>query len=207
MRYYLLITYGLFPLFLAAQTGVGVRAGLNYASMSFVNDSLATGAFQEQKTGYHAGLFADIHLGPHWYLSPSLLFSLKGVRLRRDTLSQTDINLQYLQVPLCLGIRKQLGIINFFVQTGPYAGYGFAGNVKVSSLNAAFQEVKNDLFEDQQGLKAYEKTDWGWNVAAGIGIKKLHIMAAYDIGLKDANASNTGSAKNRVLQVSLGYKF
>lgn len=207
MRYILLNILLSLPFLLVAQTGIGFRGGLNFTTMSFSRDSLATGAILEQKTGYHGGLFADIHMGAHWYLSPSLLVTLKGVQIRRDSVSQSTLDLHYIQLPLCLGFRQQLGFLNLFAQTGPYAGYGFAGSVKVNSLKTPFTEVKEDLFQDQQGRKAYEHVDWGWNVAAGIGIRKLHIMAAYDIGLRDANAANTGTALHRVLLLSVGYKF
>src|SRR5690606_6333435 len=91
---------------------------------------------------------------------------------------------------------------NFFIGAGPYVGFGLSGKYKGEDANGKFE---NDIeFGSGEG-KDLKRTDFGVNFLAGYQLTNgFQINAGYGLGLTNL-APNSGSIKNRVWSVGIGF--
>ena len=150
------------------ETGIGVKAGLNYAQNGDLKAAISNGANDiiagsEQKMGFHLGLYAKMNI-PIFYLRPELSFthtkSAYDFSGTNGTFSQTKIDL-----PILLGY-ELLGPIHVFA--GP-----------------SFQLVlANDFDVNAIDLKDLEKnTSLGIQFGAGINLGRLGLDVRFERGL------------------------
>jgi hypothetical protein len=76
-----------------AQTGGGIKAGVNFAQTSGSDDEPG------RRIGAIAGLFATFAVAPAVAIQPEVLFSMQGTKLSTETAS-----IDYIQIPLLLRI-------------------------------------------------------------------------------------------------------
>lgn len=155
-----------------AQSGFGVKAGLNYGDNGDVEYTDVTGAGEDimkggdSKVGYHFGLFYRAEMAG-FFLKPELLYT--------QTKSSYDFNnedaeykISKIDLPVLLGIRV-LGPVNVFA--GPSFQY---------ILDNDFQGVTVGDVEDEFTI--------GAQFGAGIQFKGIGVDVRYERGLSDNEA-------------------
>lgn len=154
--------------FAQKETGIGIKAGLNYAQNGDLKTAITNAANDivagsEQKMGFHLGLYAKMNI-PIFYLRPELSFthtkSAYDFSGTNGTFSQTKIDF-----PILLGY-ELLGPLHVFA--GP-----------------SFQLVlANDFDVNAVDLKDLEKnTSLGIQFGAGINLGRLGLDVRFERGL------------------------
>lgn len=172
-----------------AQFSINPEAGVNFAKTS-ANES-------KFLTGYKVGAVADIDIAKGFYIQPGLFYSAKGDKAE-GVLTTSKLQLNYLEIPLSLGYRFDLGNAGgIFATAGPYLGIGLNGK---STVTVAGVSAETDLKAGDH----FERMDWGMNLSLGyISPIGIYVRAQYGMGFTDV-WKNT---KNRVMGVSVGYAF
>ena len=173
-----------------AQTEVHPRieVGANFAS----GVHKVVGATPESKVrlGFRAGLAAEVGLASGVYLAPGVTFRQEGFKY----ISEDGYGLNYISVPVDLGIRVGLGDnLAVSVEAGPSFAYGLSTTGKLDAFKAG----------------AYKRFDMGLNASAAIEYSKVYLRLGTDIGLVNAlkdPIANT-SYKNASFFAGVGYRF
>lgn len=133
-------------------------------------------------TSYHFGAVAEISLLENLSLQPELLYSSQGTKV--DVAGVKDINYNYVTVPV---------LAKFYLTS------------KKLSLEAGPQFsflINEDVEEEFEG----EKFDFAAAVGLGYNITdNFFAQARYVMGLTEANKD--AEVTNRVIQLSVGYRF
>jgi len=199
-----------------AQVQLGVKGGVNISSVSNYNKAFKSDLLSsdidvkidnKQKTGFNVGLFAQIDVAyTNFFIQPELLFTSQGAKANEsyktelggiDFVNDNDhsITLNYFQVPIYLGYKLDLIVMDFIVGAGPYFAYGLWAS--------------DDLFDD----KAFQRFDAGLALIAGFEISRLQITAGYDLGLTNGgkdkfwDGKKSSSLRNRNFKIGIGYFF
>lgn len=124
------------PLISHSQISIGLKGGMNLSSLKGANFNSID---FEYKTGYHGGVYGNIHLGKKIGIQSEILYSTQGGSVD-DGLQAGDIDLNYLNVPLML---RYSGKSGFYLEAGPQFGFrtnevdfgDFSGTVNQSDLS------------------------------------------------------------------------
>ena len=181
-----------FAFSIQAQINLGLKAGLNVSDiLSESDDAVFSNPF-DTKTGYHVGAFLEGPISNMLGLRAEALFVTKGAD---DRLSNNELDLNYLNVPLLLKVNP----LSFWSIHGG-AEFGF----KLSESNPkAFEEHNVDI---------------GWAFGTSIKLfQRLGVEVRYLLGTTDLEESTIYtdlngdpidvSFKNRSFQISLEYYF
>ena len=200
------IVFALFgALFLSAQVTYGVKAGINFATV--------TGDFTEEaesRTGLHVGGFVEVPISERFSFQPELLYSMQGAKasvsetfegimLSQDVTRKQD----YLNIPLMV---KYYLIENLSIEAGPQVGFLLSAKGEVeSSFNG--ESITEDIdFKDEAS-----SIDFGFNLGAAYQLDMgLFFGARYNFGLSNINDNEDSgelSQQNAVFQLSVGYIF
>lgn len=197
----------------------GIKAGGNAASFNNQDVSL-----NNQKLGFHAGVFVNIPLSQKLSLQPEVLYNQLG---SKSVLTSTDVTtgsttvktkndfsntLNYISVPLMLQMRATK---NFYIEAGPEFSYFIDGKNKgesrVESTTAGVTTATTSSVS-----KTIDKDDMKkFNVGLGLGLgyditHNLGINARYVNSLTNINKNTPNGVDaltNRVFQLGLNYKF
>ena len=195
------------------QVSFGIRAGVNFQNINgkdFFGDKLEN----ELITGFHAGADVEIPVAPEFYFQTGLLFSTKGAK---DSIG--NINLGYLELPLHVVYKPQLGSGKLIVGFGPYVAYGITGKVKSDEGDMDIK-FKGDLSADElveviSGETIYMKGfDAGADIFFGYEFAfKVTVQLNAQLGLLSMWPSYEGDDddesvfKNTGFGLSVGYRF
>jgi len=191
-------------IFAQSKTTFGIRAGVNFQNL---NGKDATGDKQDGKlkTGFNAGVNAEIPVGIDFYLQPGLLFSTKGAKYELVGGSDdASTNLSYVELPVNFIYKPELGTGRMVLGFGPYAAYAVGGKSKVG-------DTKTDIpFGDEPG--EWKRFDAGANLLAGYEFSnKLSFQLNAGLGLLDirkrATDDSKSTLKNTGFGLSLGYRL
>ncbi len=180
-----------------AKFELGLKGGLNLANLSTDVD-----ATYESRTGYHIGAYTMIKAA-NIGIQPELLFSAQGTTYSFSQINQ-DLRseLKYLTVPVMLKFYLPAGLN---LHLGPQFGFlvNAEGDIVTDDGNQQFtvqsgQDIANQ-FKDSD-ISAVLGA--GWDLPFG-----LNIAARYLIGLNDISESDSEESKNRVFQVSVGFRL
>ncbi len=204
MFFYSVIASLLLTLPALAQSDVtfGIRAGVNFQNL---NGKDADGHKLENnlKTGFNAGVNAEIPVGIDFYLQPGLLFSTKGAKY---DIQGTEItrNISYLELPINFLYKPELGEGHLLLGFGPYAAYALGGKIKGGSTDIDM-EFGNEIGETKPFdaganlLAGYEfSNNLSFQLNAGLGLINMY---------NRPNDDSETSLKNTGFGVSLGYRF
>ena len=188
------------------QIGIGLKGGLNFASLNGVNSPSTA---YSNSTGYHAGayfLFKFTKIG----IQPEIIFSKQGHTFKTGGKDYTD-NIDYINIPIMLKLYLAGG---FNLQAGPQFGFlsKASGNlISSSGTITSGQDIKSLM----QTTDVSVGVGLGWDLPFG-----LNLGARYNIGVSDINkytggtvpgsvttSMGTSSAKNQVFQLSVGYRL
>jgi hypothetical protein len=183
-----------------AQVKFGLTAGLNGSNTTaaYVGGSNTTTSAQttnDMKAGFQAGAVMDFGITDHLSLLPELLFSQRGSKGKNSSLT-----LNYLQLPLNIAYKFNVGNGKLFVFGGMYFSYALSGKGKSAvgnSFDIHFGSAENE----------YKPFDFGINAGAGYQYQKLFAKLQFNPGLGDLSNTDNISLKNTNIAISLGYFF
>ncbi|KAF0201687.1 MAG: hypothetical protein FD170_2544 [Bacteroidetes bacterium] len=198
----------------------GILGGVNFQNLNG-NDYSGNKLENDMIVGFHAGVNVLIPIAPEFYFQPGLLFSTKGATNENVVLGTTittTTNLSYIELPINLVYRGELGNGFVLVGFGPYVGYGIGGKVSVEGGSVTLEndvEFKSVVETDDELLTPYFKAfDAGANVFAGYEMAGgLFFQLNAQLGLLNINPEDKriiddeSSVKNTGFGLSLGYRF
>lgn len=211
-----LLSLGAAILFVAgaqAQTGFGLKAGVNFPSYSYGDsDDLSD---TKSTVNFHVTGYLDARVAPGFYIQPGLSLQGKGAKFAEATFGGTtyDVsqNTMWLDVPVNFVGKFPVGAGNVFVGAGPYVGFGLSGKNKLNSTDGDGDFSSTTLNEFKFGKdETLKGTDFGVNFLAGFKLGNgLLLNANYGLGLTNiAGERNISSdIKNRGFSVGLGFEF
>jgi len=210
---------------LQAQIGFGILGGVNFQNINGKDnngDKLENGLL----TGFHAGININIPVAPDFFFQPGLLFSVKGAK--NDFFSppakaagdfETTTRLSYVELPLNLLYRPQLGNGYLLLGFGPYIAYGIGGK-ETSNFGSLSYERDVKFSNNAVGLidwieNAYYKPfDAGANIFFGFeSAMGVFLQLNAQLGLMKINpeyswvTDDKRSYKNTGYGLSIGYRF
>ena len=220
----------LFSVLLNAQT-FSVVGGFN---MSDLRVSSSEGDIDNNqyslKPGFHFGFRTDIRINEFLSFAPAVLFSTKGTSMSYEyerpgfefngvileeavlVKVDSDITLQYLDIPLALQATHQLNDrLRVYGALGPYLGIGLYGKQKGTTESNGEKESSelvlpwgNDPEED-----FLQRLDMGITIGAGIEIEKVLVGLSFDTGLSNISTYQEEGARieNKVLRFTVGYQI
>ena len=201
----------------------GIKAGFNSSNMHIVSESWVLSS--KLKTGFHIGATAEFPLTEMFSLETGLLISTKGV-IVKELLTEEDMgfnegmgfNLEYkanlsplyLDIPVTAKASFDTGggtkIYGVF---GPYVGIGLSGKIKQEeSINGATtsEEIDIEWGSDIESSN-FKRMDFGLIMGAGVELNSIQIGLNYSLGLANISPQTNVKVNNRVLGISVGYKF
>ncbi|WP_333866316.1 porin family protein [Sphingobacterium sp.] len=198
------ILFGSLGAFAQGGLGYGLRAGVNIPKYSFENGS------SESNTGFFVTGYLDAPISPNFSIQPGLSLQNKGGKYSAtsdNATGQLKQSIMSLDIPVNLVAKLPTGGSgNFFVGAGPYVGFALSGKNKfeASSNNASVKREWDVKFGSGDGDEL-KRTDFGVNFLAGYQLTNgFQINAGYGLGLTNL-APNSGSIKNRVWSVGIGF--
>jgi hypothetical protein len=164
----------------------------------------------KNRTGFMAGVFAELQLSPNFAISPELNYIVKGAKQSESGVS-ANIKVPYFQVPLLFKVLvpvKSTGKTEIRPQfyAGPAIGFKSGCDIKIT---AAGTTIPTPSCSDADiDLKS---TDFSVIVGAGLGVGPVFFGARYDLGLSNINDSSGSTAddatKTRTLSFLVGASF
>ena len=170
----------------------GIKAGLNYANVSGIEDF-------NQRQGISAGLFAGARLGDKLGFQIDALYSQQGAEVDQS-ISQviSEFNLDYISIPIVL---KYYLTENVNIHAGPQLGI---------LLNE-----ETNVFK--QTISAVEANTADWLGTIGVGLDLplgLRAEARYSFGLSRVNGSvslpdfdDLSNSRTQMTTLSIGYSW
>lgn len=202
------------------KTSFAILGGVNFQNLNG-KDASGDKLTNDMIVGYHAGINLQIPIAPQFYFQPGLIYSTKGAKNKSTLLGTTftsTTNLSYIELPLNLVYKAQLGNGFFMLGFGPYVGYGFAGKVitKGGSVSLDRKIKFQNVVEtgDDPTVPYYKALDFGGNIFVGFELAS-GIFAQFNtqLGMVKINPEykilpdDKSIVKNTGFGVSLGYRF
>ena len=177
-----------------SQLKFGVKGGLNISSVHLNSDILKA----DNVTGFQIGPMIEttiplIGVG----LDAAILYSQKGMDVKSETGTSTNVKTDYIDVPVNLKWKFGLPIIKGYLAAGPYIGFRVGGD-KFWEIPGSVVQVKAKNFSA------------GLNFGAGVElISHLQVGINYGLGLTDNYSAEKYdlNAKNRGWSVTAAILF
>ena len=186
-----------------AQVKFGVLGGLNLSNYTEI-----AGTSPKSNTSFHIGGIAEYGINEKISVQSGLLLSIKGaaVELSGSGFSSTStIKPQYLEVPITVAYKIDLGTAKLQLFGGPYIGIGIGGKIDASASVTGGPSMSQST--DIKFGSDLARTDFGLNIGAGIEYNNILLRAQYGLGLSNVSTNSSSSYENRVIGISLGYMF
>src|SRR5436190_14338558 len=187
------ITFFSATIFAQSKTTFGIRAGVNFQNLNG-KDNDGDKLDNKLKTGFNAGVNAEIPVGIDFYLQPGLLLSTKGAKFD-DANGEVTRNLSYIEILVNFLYKPELGEGRMLLGFGPYAAFAVGGNTKVGS-NKTNLEFGNEVGESKRFdaganlLAGYEFSNrLSFQLNAGLGLLNMYNRLDTD---KKTTVKNTG---------------
>lgn len=164
----------------AQETAFGVKAGVNFASLTGDNEGL------DGLTSFHLGGVANIGVSEKFSVQPEVLYSMQGA-----SYDGGEIKLDYINVPV---LAKFMVAEGFSIEAGPQIGFLVSAKEDGEDLK---DFVKGTDFSGVLGV--------GYKLTSG-----LNFGARYNVGMSniiDSDLEDAGELKNGVIQLSVGFMF
>lgn len=186
------------PFVVSAQMRIAVRAGINFASIYFIE-------YKPEKTllpRINIGTMIEIPFNENWVLYTGPYYSGKGVIFGRSSstnkIDSFKIRLNYIELPVTFAYNFSKEKQNHFILGGgPYIGYGFNGE---SSYKGSPRPPTRLLHKKER--EQYKRLESGVNLTALYEIKsRFGIRLNYSRSL--FNTRRFDKEKNTVIGFSL----
>ena len=186
------------------------KAGYNMSNITLLDKYGA-----DPRHGIHFGISAEYALSEMISIEPGVFYSMQGAALQTSSV-KFGLNSDYLNVPVLFKVNVANGF-NLFA--GPQFGYLLSSRIKVKTGMNLIDDILN-IVSNNIDLTKYQK-DLDVAIVAGLGYqfaKGFNISASYHFGMTkvpdfgdfkwgDETLMFNPDAKNRVLQVVIGYRF
>lgn len=171
---------------------IGIKAGLSLANAQY--EYTQTSISTSNLTGVLAGIIVEAPISNVIYFNSGILFSQKGTKL---SLLGVEIKfpINYLEIPINLAYKYDLGTSKLFVQTGPYLGVGLSAKMKSGG--------QEETIKFGSGTDQMNRIDLGFNFGAGLEIKKVQLGINYGLGLINLSNDPDELMKNGALSFSV----
>lgn len=190
----------------------GARAGLNFQNLNGKN---AEGKRLDNqiKVGFNIGVNAEVPIAMDFYVQPGILISTKGAR-EKNSIGNEDakFNLTYIEIPVYLLNKTDLGEGNLLMGFGPYIGFGIGGKGKWGNEEVDIKWASEA--PPTSGFQPYfRRFDAGANLLFGFEMtNNLSAQINAQLGLARINPDITGvdesgTIKNTGFGFSIGYRF
>ena len=153
----------------SAQVRLGVKGGLNIASVHFSTDVLQS----DNVTGFQIGPMIEgslplVGLG----FDAAILYAQKGLETKTVSGEKTSLKNDYIDVPVNLKWKLGLPVMKVYLAVGPYVGFRVGGNKIWELPGSMVDQVKTKSFSA------------GLNFGAGVElISHLQVGLNYGLGL------------------------
>lgn len=185
-----------FALINANAQRIGIKAGVNLANAKY--EYTQTSISTSNLIGFQAGLIGELPLSDALYVNAGALFSQKGTKLSFIGM-EVKFPINYVEIPLNLAYKYDLGALKLFAQAGPYLGYGLSAKMTGSGVDETID------FGSETGQM--KRIDYGANIGAGIEIGSIQVGANYGLGLANASNDPDETVKNGVLSFTVAFLF
>jgi len=176
----LLMCAMIIPVSLIAQDmKAGIKGGVNFSNFA----SLDNTEDQGNRTGFHAGVFAQLPVSEFFAVQPELTYSTKGTKADYNIAGfegEAKYNLNYLDIPV-LAVFK-LGE-SADIQIGPYVG--FLLNKKVETDIISRQFAPDDSFKN---------VDFGMSAGFALNFDPISVGTRYNYGITKINETEASEA-------------
>lgn len=209
----------------AFSQGFGLKAGVNLQTING-KDEAGDKLENDMTIGFSGGLNYEISIAEGFYLQPGLNFALKGAKATEEyeyfeEVYKVDVkmNLSYLELPIHLVYKPELGSGKIIVGFGPYLGFGIGGKLK-EEYEGESEEIdvkfKNKVTEEdwEEDAMFVRPLDAGADVFFGYEFPfKLSVQFNAQLGLLNLSPEYEGAEdddsvfKNTGFGISLGYRF
>src|SRR5690606_21120438 len=197
----ILLSLGAAVLFIAgaqAQTGYGLKAGVNMPKITVTSDGTSDYT-SDASTNFYVTGYANIFAAPNFAIQPGI--SLQGKGGKGEILgAEGTVNLMSIDVPVNLVYYIPAGTGNVFLGAGPYVGFNVSGQSKLG-------DIKTDINFGSE-VDELKVVDYGANFQAGYKLSNgFLINAGYGLGIGSLSNVDGVKMKNRVLSFGLGFEF
>jgi len=193
---------------------IAVKAGLNLATMRERDDNSTYSNNFTLNPGFHVGANVEFTIYKILSLETGLFFLTKGYKsdYSLEILDNTyhfkhKTNLYYIDLPITLKLTFVIGKVKIFGSFGEYLGLGLFGNNKTDS--PVLDDTNTDISWGSGDKDDLRRFDFGMTFNAGVEFYSIIIGACYDHGFANISAHSVSgyNIKNRVLGISVGYRF
>lgn len=187
-----------------AQTGYGIKAGVNLGKYSNFGDE------QSNNTSFHVTGFADLPVAPQFSIQPGVSLQGKGTKFvgaYENFDADATINTMSIEIPVNAVYYIPAGAGDVFLGAGPYIGFNVSGKEKLrGSLGDYSGETEWDLeIGNDKDLKLI---DAGINFMAGYKLNNgFLINAGYGLGLTNIISNAVDNVSNRVFSFGIGFQY
>ena len=187
---------------------VGLSAGVAISNLNFKSDNVSLSA--KTKTGFTAGIVADLPLGTSFSLQPGLYYIRTGTTDEASNNGQTataDMSINNLELPLNLLFNAHSTAGTFFIGAGPSISYALSGKASVSDgTNFASEDIHfgNSAGDDMKRLNLAANFTTGFMFKQG-----LLLAVNYNAGLSNLlpQATDNNKITSHYFGIRLGYMF
>ncbi|MFO7370551.1 MAG: porin family protein [Bacteroidales bacterium] len=205
----------------AFSQGFGLRAGVNLQTINGKDDA-GDKLENDMTIGLNIGVNYEISIAEGFYLQPGLSFALKGAKDSEEYLGvnvDNTISISYIELPIHLVYKPELGSGKIIVGFGPYVGYGIGGKWKMEALGESEEtdiKFKNKVTEEdwEEDAIFVRPLDAGADVFFGYEFPfKLSVQFNAQLGLLNLWPEYEGEDddesvfKHTGFGVSLGFRF
>ena len=199
-----------------SQISWSAKAGMNMSNVTKMEDT-------KMKVGGYLGVGMEYQFTDMWSIQPSLLFSTKGYKEKKEEGDESagKATPMYLELPVMAAARFAIADgQNIVVKAGAYFAFGLGGKYKDG-------DYKVDIFKDTKDEdgdienEAAKRFDLGIGVGVTYEINKFFIdltgsfglTKLQDVGVEKYDAAiddytyEKKSAKNMNFSIGVGYKF
>jgi Outer membrane protein beta-barrel domain len=173
----------------------GVKVGINFANVEFDPDPPEDVDFKTL-TGFAAGGYVTLPLGPVFAIQPEALFIQKGTKLENG--GDIKFKLTYLEIP----VLARIGTDAFNVFGGPSFAFKLDSEVEIEGEDDDL-EISQDFDENLKG------NDFGIVAGVGFGSSRFNVDVRFTWGLTDINddPDDVVEVRNRSIGVMFGIKI
>lgn len=190
---------------------IGVRISTNIANFN-VSEDLGEDEELNYKVGFGLGVYYKVALDENLSFQPEINYVQQGAKNSGEVIGRSYRNVfkfNYIQIPILA--KYQFGEpdrINFFVEGGPYVGFGI-GKAKVESCFDGDCDVDEISYgnSDDDDIK---NPDFGIQIGGGLNINsKLSFDIRYVYGIQNLiNESDEDDfLRNTAFNIGVGYSF
>lgn len=178
------------------QFALGLKGGLNLSKF----DPNAGTANVENRTGFHGGAFALVKVTKIG-IQPEVLFSRQGSNFTFNS-QNYEGNFDYINVPVMIKLYLAAGLN---LQAGPQFGFLTIADLKNTTNSTQSVDDAKSLFSDKSDIGLAFGA--GWDLPFGLTVDARYNLGFTDVVFKPTTTSSPIEFKNKVIQISLGYKL